>query len=362
MTAPNPSRNLFVFPSSGASLRIGAVLGLASTGLFAIACGSRTGLAGPVDASVEDCSSDETVLLASGQDHPLGIAVDTTAVYWVDQGLCSDTGCTGTVMKISKCGGTATTLASGQSPYTLAINATTAFWDGLGEVLSVPLAGGTVTTVVSNARSIGPNALALYGESLYWTNNNAPAAVMTVGLDGGAPITLATSAAPERDFSSFLAVDSTGVYWTTDPYLGFHGPTTLTRKPLLGGPPTTLVSRDGGCGGVVLEATRLYWSCEHTVLTVSLDSGEVGTLLTDDGGGFITFIAVDSKSIYWTNFQTGTVKKSSLDGGTPATLAEGQEYPEFLTQDDKSLYWVNLGVCRSDGGCPGTGMIVKSPK
>src|SRR5512142_2421367 len=62
------------------------------------------------------------VQLASRQSSPLSIAVDTSSVYWTNADG-------GTVMKVSKAGGTPKSLASGQNnPYGIAVDATNVYW------------------------------------------------------------------------------------------------------------------------------------------------------------------------------------------------------------------------------------------
>jgi len=39
-------------------------------------------------------------------------------------------------------------------------------------------------------------------------------------------------------------------------------------------------------------------------------------------------IAADATSVYWTNYSGDTVTKAGLDGGTPTTLASGQNVPQ----------------------------------
>jgi hypothetical protein len=63
-----------------------------------------------------------------GQGGPMGtgLALDDTDVYWVDQAMV------GTVMKVSKKGGTATTLARDANPIAIAVDATSVYWSDAG--------------------------------------------------------------------------------------------------------------------------------------------------------------------------------------------------------------------------------------
>ena len=67
-------------------------------------------------------------------------------------------------------------------------------------------------------------------------------------------------------------------------------------------------------------------------------------------------IAVDATSVYWTNLvSSGTVMKAPLGGGSPVTLAFGQDYPYDVAVDGTSVYWTNTGSASGDGS------VMKTP-
>jgi hypothetical protein len=121
-----------------------------------------------------------------------GIAVDATSVYWAysiyysDNAAPGDTstpdggtaGCAGTVLKVPVGGGTPITLASGQfcSGGQVAVDATAVYWvnGGLqangytdGAVVALPLAGGAPIAVAAMQKTNG--GLAIDATSVYWT-------------------------------------------------------------------------------------------------------------------------------------------------------------------------------------------------
>jgi hypothetical protein len=239
-----------------------------------------------------------TTTLASDQPNPQGIAVDATALYWVNGG---DGSADGTVMKVPLDGGSPVVLASGQSKGTvsIALDATHVYWGTGGGIMVMGLAGGTPQLIVSAG---SPTIFAVDATSVYWAGQDlsgvwkspldggaavilAPGTgiagtllgtsvyvllgqdVVRVPVDGGAPVTIASSKAPAR-----IAVDSTGVYWTDWLFVYVDGgPDSDGRVmsvPSAGGTPTTLADALAGPGAIAVDATSVYWAEQSDPCTI----------------------------------------------------------------------------------------------
>ncbi len=230
------------------------------------------------------------VTLASARANPLGLAIDATSVYWTEFGT------PGSVLKVPLAGGALVTLASNQAnPTGIAVDGASVYWSNWtgtgtnGSILKMPLTGGTLTTLASGQAQ--PIAIAVDGSSAYWTNSG-DGTVMKVALTGGTPTTLATSPA-NSEVSMGIAVSANSVYWAD----GGNG--TIMKVASAGGIPTTLASGQGNVTSLVVDATTVYWLGEG-VLKAPLGGGAATTLAGAGGGGFFA-IAVDGTSVYWSD-------------------------------------------------------------
>jgi hypothetical protein len=116
--------------------------------------------------------------LATGQVHPVGLALDSQNLYWVNHGSgWPSGGADGAVMKVPLAGGAAISLASGQNaPVAVAVDGTSIYWttstvdaSHMGTVVQMPLAGGASVTLGS---SNAPTGALTDTASVYWLDND----------------------------------------------------------------------------------------------------------------------------------------------------------------------------------------------
>jgi hypothetical protein len=307
----------------------------------------------------DQCTNGRCIrILATGQPNPEPIAVTSTHVVWANQGLSQPDGTTrgAAILKVPIGGGPVETLVTSERrPNWLAIDSDYVYWTTPststnprptylpdGAVLKMPVAGGAATRLTSD--QLDPYQIAVSANTVYWTTHTA---VMSVATIGGTPTVFATGSQILA-----LAVRSGKAYWAD--YLGMGGDTEALRsRALTPGAPTLTLSeglRPGITLNLVASSRDVFWTAEGergSVQRIAIGGGTPSTFFTADDDTLDVAIAADSDSLYWTNTQfssagkTGRILKAPLAGGAPITVSEAEAETHFIAIDARSLYFTN---------------------
>jgi hypothetical protein len=264
-------------------------------------------------------------------------------------------------------GGTAvTTLASGlPSPGAIAVNGSQVLWIDDYQVISVPVTGGSTSTLFNNtdvASAVLANVrLPIVNSVFYSTSDNGQTirAYPLGAADGG--IGISTTVFTRSGEGLTYAVDSDGssLFFLNASGNGSDTPYDLTESPVAGGPATVLAANAGGGSAngdyIVDDATTVYWSDSGSgsVSSVPKAGGTVQTLATFPTGSAPVQIVLDGDNIYalWDR-QLVRLPKA---GGTPVVLASvsnptaANSYRGLgsnaisLAVDDSFVYWLFAG-------------------
>ncbi len=208
--------------------------------------------------------------------------------------------------------------------------------NGLGEVFSLPVSGGTQTVLATFNGSIGANPSAVLtpsGSTLYgttsWGGPGGDGVVFSVPVTGGTPTVLAAFNGSNGELPNALTLSGSTLYGTTN--AGGLGLGTVFSVPVTGGSLSVLGMFSNGNGeypngSLTLSGSTLY-----------------GT--TDSGGGN----------------DDGVVFSIPVSGGTPKVLASfngnGGSFPTgSLTIVGDTLYGVAM-----EGGADGGGEVFSVP-
>ena len=312
------------------------------------------GTCGHACASTSACSEGQCIdSIFSNLSKPFAVAVDMASLYFTDANE-------GTVMKAPLSGGPPVALATGQvNPGFMTIDTTNVYWVNQGTAVSdyadgaimmVSINGGTPVTLASAQNYL--SALAVDATNIYWAsggtskNNFADGALLTLPLSGGTPVTLAS-----KQIGPYgIAVDRTYIYWInlgTSRFGGLVEDGSVMKMALSGGAPTALASAQPAPLAIAVDATSVYWATSGTVVKVPLGGGTPSILASSQSLPFQ--IAVDSTSAYWTNTYGGSLVKVPLNGGAPVTLTTGQNYALGIALSGSEVFWANYDGAGSGG-------------
>jgi hypothetical protein len=217
-------------------------------------------------------------------------------------------------------------------------------------LLSVPIGGGTVTTISPLADDVG--GLAVGNGELYWTSHNQSRVVATP-IDGGSGSTLAygppcTNYPGTWNCPGSIALQNGSVYFAaTGPYTATSGftPGNILTEPVTANAATVLAADNSTSGfqigRVVATSTGIVWNnpVDSTILQVGIDGGSV-TPIVDGGLPQVSNkdIAADATNVY---FIGGSgVYQIPRTGGAVVTLASGQTGASYVAIDSTSVYWI----------------------
>ena len=216
----------------------------------------------------------------------------------------------GVVTAVSLADGTTTAL-NPVAATTVAIDATHVYSvspgggdEPQGLVVACPKTGcnPSYTTIATGQTNVW--GIATDGESVLWTNQGAPGAVMKAPVTGGPATTLVAEGSADD-----IAIVGNRVIYT-----GFvtGGSGLLMSVPLAGGAPTVLFTPTNGNSveGLAVDAANVYFTTtDGLVAQMPLAGGPLVTLATGQGNG-IMGITVDAQDVYWAAWETGSIVKT----------------------------------------------------
>lgn len=329
--------------SCGARTPLGELI-VPDAGCVPVACPSEHHWDAASCACVRDrCPDDagEITIATIATDFAQGtaITVHDGDVYWTTRAGKGDS--EGVVSKVSRCGGTVTTLASGlYGPSALAVDGVRVFFGTIGGTVKgalqmVPASGGSVTTIATGA--IYSGAITTDASNVYWTSESTMFGVYTAPSNGGTP----TPIGPDQIFN-FIAVDATRVFLSQPASIPANSK--MLSMPLSGGALSVLVSSDVVFPGVmVIDDASVYCVVGASNLTRVPKSGGATTTLAH---AEINGLAVDATNVYWaqgdaTTGTPGAIKRVPKAGGAVVELSKTNG--TAIAIDETYVYWLNGG-------------------
>ena len=346
----------------GAPVDGGSTLDSPSDALGAGDVGSTVGDGGcqpfPADAAPYLTSDAGVVtILACPPNNRLSSAAlvaDDSNVYWLDSPYQYGTSPPpGAVYEcaVQGCGLNPTLLADHQSnPGALAVDSTTVYWTNQGDyengvpgtIAKCAISGCAKPSVVYTNGTQIPRSIAVDSSGIYFTTSldgptPQPGDVMKCGLDGSSPTVLATGESSPRA----LVTDATNAYWADD-----DDRVRVCALGGCGGNPATLVTSATHPINLVADGAYIYWTGEYGNIERCAVSGCGAPTVIASSTGEPYGLAIANDIVDWTNVLGQTIVECSAStcNDNPVELIRGQFNPTGLVRRGKRIYWTDEGI------------------
>jgi hypothetical protein len=279
------------------------------------------------------------VELASAVE-PVAIAVSATDVYWTDFNLG--------VERVPIAGGATSLFYATTEAGAIAVDASHVYFSATYDLWKATFVGGQLLKLASGGSVTLAHGMAVDATNVYW-GDSSTGTVQKAALDGGG----ATVMASGLFFPRAVVVDATKVYWGNGADDG-----TIQAVPIAGGLPVTLATAQDAPLTIAADATNLYWTdsapdaAAPAVMTVPKAGGNAKALAAM-GLTSPQSVALDSAYVYWSDADTGEVRRLPKGGGAAETVVSGQTGLVDIAVDAAAVYWALVN---------GNGKIMKLAK
>jgi hypothetical protein len=292
---------------------------------------SGSGGAGAGAGGGGDCPSmGATTTLACGLDAPSGIVHDATHLYWTREGG-------GPVLRAPKTGGAPEVVTSaGDTACALAMDA----FNGMlyvrtvaGSISRIRVSDTFAQPLTSGEGPVCLISLDATGAELSWTRGpQTSTKIMKSGLSPFAPVELTTS--------SFLV--GLNAKHPANVYFGSAGTSLYYADKPTG--MVTFVSSLSAGSSIDLDATYLFWTDGDLVRRATLPGASPTTLASGESNPVA--LATDANAVYWVSRGSGEVRSIEVAppvATPPTVIATGQDQPCSITLDVDELFWTTCG-------------------
>jgi hypothetical protein len=291
----------------------------------------------------------KATILSANEDHPSKIISDGAFVYFVTGGtIASKNEGTNNIKRIALSSGAVNILVKGGELIPgamLVLDDKFLYWTDGGNIFRVPREGGASEKIIQNAPQ--PDEVVLDRENFYWLiwtgEGSPPQPIVMAPRNGGAAKQLTDPQPP----TSGLAIDSNFIYWMTGDGI---------RKMSKAGGAVTEVFRNTSKSpslGLLSDAEHFYF-CQmngkgkSALMKFTKASGQL-TQLAPSINHTMEF-AMDETNIYYFDEVPGTgsfgpvaLKKVSKSGGEAVTLDQGNAgWIRYLAVDQKQVYFTDI--------------------